>query len=136
MGFAARAAGADRDRRDVEGERNVGIGGSAVEMGANAEMGVDGRVGATVVESGEAVEYGQELVRLDTANVDGQTETMRTSGYANVSADQADPVGGNDVAGTATLVPSSSGGCSTGGAIGPMALLGLMLVLSRKRRTA
>jgi hypothetical protein len=73
---------------------------------------------------------------VDTANVDGQTETMRTSGYANVSADQADPVGGNDVGGTATLVPSSSGGCSTGGAIGPMALLGLMLVLSRKRRTA
>jgi uncharacterized protein (TIGR03382 family) len=73
---------------------------------------------------------------VDAANVDGQTETMRTSGYANAGADQADPVGGNDVGGTATLVPSSSGGCSTGGAIGPMALLGLMLVLSRKRRTA
>jgi biotin carboxyl carrier protein len=29
---------------------------------------VDGRVGATVVESGEAVEYGQELVRLELAS--------------------------------------------------------------------
>jgi uncharacterized protein (TIGR03382 family) len=72
---------------------------------------------------------------VDNVNVDGQTETMRTSGYANAGADQADPNSGNDVAGTATLVPNS-GGCSTGGAIGPMALLGLMLVLSRKRRTA
>jgi len=72
---------------------------------------------------------------VDNVNVDGQTETMRTSGYASGGADQADPKSGNDVAGTATLVPNS-GGCSTGGAIGPMALLGLMLVLSRKRRTA
>jgi hypothetical protein len=72
---------------------------------------------------------------VDNVNVDGQTQTMRTSGYENVGADQADPNSGNDVAGTATLVPNS-GGCSTGGAIGPMALLGLVLVLSRKRRTA
>ena len=73
---------------------------------------------------------------VDSVNVDGQNETMRTSGYANGGADQADPIGGNDVANTATIVPNSSGGCSTGGVIGPMALLGLMLVLSRKRRTA
>jgi len=73
---------------------------------------------------------------VDNVNVNGQDETMRTSGYANAGADQADPNSDNDVAGTATLVPNSSGGCSTGGAIGPMALLGLMLVLSRKRRTA
>ena len=73
---------------------------------------------------------------VDSVNVDGQNETMRPSGYANAGADQADPSGGNNVANTATIVPSSGGGCSTGGAIGPMALLGLMLVLSRKRRTA
>jgi hypothetical protein len=73
---------------------------------------------------------------VDNSNVDGQTQTMRTSGYANAGAVEADPNSDNDVAGTATLVPNSGGGCSTGGAIGPMALLGLMLVLSRKRRTA
>ena len=72
---------------------------------------------------------------VDNVNVDGQNETMRTSGYANAGADQADPRSSNDVAGTATIVPNS-GGCSTGGAVGPMALLGLMLALSRKRRTA
>src|SRR5258706_15341208 len=41
MGFATSATGADRDRRDIEGERNVGVGGRAVEMGANSEMSVD-----------------------------------------------------------------------------------------------
>jgi uncharacterized protein DUF11 len=73
---------------------------------------------------------------VNNVNVNGQDQTMRTSGYASAGADQADPNSDNDVGGTATLVPNSSGGCSTGGAIGPMALLGLMLVLSRKRRTA
>ena len=36
---------------------------------------VDGRVGATVVESGEAVEYGQELVRLELASAPAPTPT-------------------------------------------------------------
>jgi pyruvate/2-oxoglutarate dehydrogenase complex dihydrolipoamide acyltransferase (E2) component len=34
---------------------------------------VDGRVGATVVEGGEAVEYGQELVRLELASAPAAT---------------------------------------------------------------
>jgi hypothetical protein len=63
-------------------------------------------------------------------------QTMRTSGYASAGPDQADPNGGNDVADTTTYVQQSNGGCSTGGAVGPMALLGLMLMFSRKRRTA
>ena len=66
----------------------------------------------------------------------GGPQTMRTSGYANAGADQADPNGGNDVADTTTYVQQDSGSCSTGGAVGPMALLGLMLMFSRKRRTA
>ena len=36
---------------------------------------VDGRVGATVVESGEAVEYGQELVRLELASAPAAAAT-------------------------------------------------------------
>jgi biotin carboxyl carrier protein len=36
---------------------------------------VDGRVGATVVESGEAVEYGQELVRLELASAPAAAST-------------------------------------------------------------
>ncbi len=36
---------------------------------------VDGRVGATVVESGEAVEYGQELVRLELASAPAPAST-------------------------------------------------------------
>jgi hypothetical protein len=62
-------------------------------------------------------------------------QTMRTSGYASAGAVQADPNGGNDVADTTTYVAQDNG-CSTGGAVGPMALLGLMLMFSRKRRTA
>ena len=76
---------------------------------------------------------------VDNVSVQNQDETLRTSGYQLVSSGShgiSDPNPDNDVAGTATVVPNSSGGCSTGGAIGPMALLGLMLVLSRKRRTA
>ncbi len=73
---------------------------------------------------------------VDSVGLKGQSETMRTSGYANAGADQVDPNGGNDVADTSTIVPQDSGGgCSTGGAVGPMALLGMMLLFSRKRRT-
>jgi Domain of unknown function DUF11 len=73
---------------------------------------------------------------VDNTNVNGQTQTTRTSGYANGGADQADPVAGNDVGDTTTVVPNDSGGCNSGGAVGPVALLGLMLAFSRKRRTA
>lgn len=73
---------------------------------------------------------------VNNVSVDGQTQTLRSSGYASAGADQADPVAGNNVADTATVVPNDSGGCSTGGAVGPIALLALMLAFSRKRRTA
>ena len=39
---AALAARADRDGRHVHRQRNVGVGGGAVEMGANSEVRVDG----------------------------------------------------------------------------------------------
>ncbi len=73
---------------------------------------------------------------VDNVSARGQSQTMRTSGYANGGADQADPVGGNDVFDTFTVVPQSNDSCSTGGAVGPMALLGLILMFARKRRTA
>jgi hypothetical protein len=74
---------------------------------------------------------------VDNVSVNGQTQTMRTSGYQrkNNPLSVADPNADNDVAGTATIVPSNNG-CSTGGAVGPMALLGLLLAFWRKRRTA
>src|SRR5713101_6066076 len=42
MSFSTLAAGADGKRGDVEREWNIGVGGSAVEMGADAEMSIDG----------------------------------------------------------------------------------------------
>jgi hypothetical protein len=76
---------------------------------------------------------------VDNVSVQNADQTLRTSGYQLVSSGShgvSDPNSANDVADTATVVPSSSGGCSSGGAVGPLALLGLMLVFSRKRRTA
>jgi hypothetical protein len=73
--------------------------------------------------------------KVDDVSVQNSNQTQRTSGLAYAGSDVADPNSSNDVADTATVVPSDSGGCSTGGAVGPIALLGLMFFL-RKRRTA
>lgn len=43
---------------------------------------VDGRVGATVVEGGEAVEYGQELVRLELASAPAPSGDGGAPGHA------------------------------------------------------
>src|SRR5207302_2012608 len=106
----------------------------AVTIGASQYADID--VTATAPATANR---GATISKTDTVNnvsVNNQTQTLRTSGYANAGADQADPNAANDTANTATAVPNDSGGCSSGGAVGPMALLGLMLLFSRKRRTA
>jgi hypothetical protein len=113
-----------------------------VSSSTGAQTPTPGKDGSCVISNLAAGQSATitKTYHVDSVGLKGQTETMRTSGYAHNAANVlavADPVDSNDVADTSTIVPQDSGsGCSTGGAVGPMALLGLMLVLSRKRRTA
>ena len=107
-----------------------------VNPNTGAQTPTPGADGSCVIDS---LPKGASVTITKTYKVDNVSaagpETLRTSGYASAGADQADPNGDNDVADTRTVVPQSNGSCSTGGAVGPMALLGLMLMFSRKRRT-
>jgi acetyl-CoA carboxylase biotin carboxyl carrier protein len=68
---------------------------------------VDGIVGATLVESGDAVEYGQELIRLELAGT--------SSAPAGAAATSRDPAA---AASSPDVIPSAAGGDGDGSAPG------------------